>query len=102
ELPKERAEEILELMEEEKSEEVQELLEYKEGTAGRLMAPGFVAGREEATVAQAIEHIRKAATGEGAFYLYVVDDHDHLVGVVPLHRLLAAHAPPPLRPIRTD
>jgi magnesium transporter len=103
ELPKERAEEILELMEEEKSEEVQELLEYKEGTAGRLMSPEFVAVREEATtVAQAIEHIRKAATGEGAFYLYVVDDHDHLVGVVPLHRLLAADAATPVRAIRSD
>jgi len=73
ELPKERADEILELMEEEKSEEVQELLEYREGTAGRLMSPEFVAVREDATVAEAIEHIRKAASGEGAFYLYVVD-----------------------------
>src|SRR6266540_4237657 len=89
-------------MEEEKSEEVQELLEYTEGTAGRLMSPEFVAVREEATVAQAIEHIRKAASGEGAFYLYVVDDHDHLVGVVPLHRLLAADATTPIRAIRTD
>src|SRR6266446_1235346 len=102
ELPKERADEILELMEEEKSEEVQELLEYTEGTAGRLMSPEFVAVREEATVAQAIEHIRKAASGEGAFYLYVVDDHDHLVGVVPLHRLLAADAATPIRTLRTD
>src|SRR5438309_9483212 len=101
-LPKERADEILELMQEEKSEEVQELLEYTEGTAGRLMSPEFVAVREDATVAEAIEHIRKAASGEGAFYLYVVDDHDHLVGVVPLHRLLAADAPTPIRAIRTD
>src|SRR5437660_7420425 len=102
ELPKERADEILELMEEEKSEEVQELLEYREGTAGRLMSPEFVAVREDANVAEAIEHIRKAASGEGAFYLYVVDDHDHLVGVVPLHRLLAADAQTPIRAIRTD
>jgi magnesium transporter len=102
ELSKERADEILELMEEEKSEEVQELLEYREGTAGRLMSPDFVAVREDATVAEAIEHIRKEASGEGAFYLYVVDDHDHLVGVVPLHRLLAADAPTPIRAIRSD
>jgi magnesium transporter len=102
ELPKKQADEILELMEEEKSEEVQELLEYQEGTAGRLMSPEFVAVREDATVAEAIEHIRKAAPGEDAFYLYVVDDHDHLVGVVPLHRLLAADAPTPIRAIRTD
>jgi magnesium transporter len=102
ELPKEQADEILELMQEEKSEEVQELLEYREGTAGRLMSPEFVAVREDANVAEAIEHIRKAATGEGAFYLYVVDDHDHLVGIVPLHRLLAAEARTPINAIRTD
>jgi len=102
ELPREQAEEILELMEEEKSEEVQELLEYTEGTAGRLMSPEFVAVREDATVAQAIEHIRKAASGKGAFYLYVVDDHDHLVGLVPLHRLLAAEAATPISAIRTN
>jgi magnesium transporter len=102
ELPKKRADDILELMEEEKSEEVQELLEYGEGTAGRLMSSEFVAVREDTTVAEAIEHIRKAASGEGPFYLYVVDDHDHLVGVVPLHRLLAADAATPIRVLRTD
>jgi len=32
----------------------------------------------------------------------VVDDHDHLVGVVPLHRLLAADPATPVRAIRTD
>jgi len=102
ELPKKRADDLLGLMEEEKSEEVQELLEYREGTAGRLMSPEFVAVREDANVAEAIEHIRKAASGEGAFYLYVVDDHDHLVGMVPLHRLLAADASTPIRAIRTE
>src|SRR2546427_275817 len=74
ELPKEQAEEILDLMEEQKAEEVQELLEYPEGTAGRLMSPDFVAVLETVTVARAIEHIRKAKTGDGAFYVYVEDD----------------------------
>ena len=102
ELPKEQADKILDLMEEEKSEEVQELLEYPENTAGRLMSREFVAVHENATVAQAIEHIRKAATGDDAFYLYVVDDHDHLVGLVPLHRLLTADPAMPIRTIRTE
>ena len=102
ELPKERAEGLLDLMAEEKAEEVQELLEYREGTAGRLMSPDFVAVNEQATVAKAIEHIRRAKTGEGAFYLYVVDDHDHLVGFVPLHRLIAADPATPIRAIRTE
>ncbi len=102
ELPKEQAEEILDLMEEEKAEEVQGLLDYGEGTAGRLMSPDFVAVPEQATVAQAIEHIRKHATGDAAFYVYVVDDHDHLVGFVPLHRLLAADPATPISAIRTE
>ena len=102
ELPKEQAEEILDLMEEEKAEEVQELLEYEEGTAGRLMSPAFVAVHEQATVARALEHIRKAKTGDGAFHVYVVDDHDHLVGLVPLHRLLAAEPGTPIHAIRSE
>src|SRR2546428_2483910 len=102
ELPKEQAEEILDLMEEQKAEEVQELLEYPEGTAGRLMSPDFVAVLETVTVARAIEHIRKAKTGDGAFYVYVVDDHDHLVGFVPLHRLITADPAAPIRTIRTE
>ena len=103
ELPKEQADKILDLMEDEKSEEVQELLEYGEGTAGRLMSPSYVAVHEHVTVAQAIEHIRKSASAEDAlYYLYVVDDHDHLVGLVPVHRLVTAEPSTPIRVIRTE
>ncbi len=102
ELPKAHADKILDLMEEEKSEEVQELLEYAEGTAGRLMSPNFVAVPEHLSVSQAIEHIRKAASGDDAFYLYVIDDHEHLVGSLPLHRLLTASPDTPIRAIRND
>jgi magnesium transporter len=90
ELPTEEAEKILDLMQEEKSEEIQEILEYPEHSAGRLMSPDFVAVNEHATVEQAIEHLRKSVSEERAFDLYVVDDHGHLVGVVPLRRLLTA------------
>src|SRR5262249_9614386 len=93
---------ILDLMGEEKSEEVQELLEYREGTAGRLMSTNFVAVHEAATVAQAIDHIRKSKSGDDAFYVYVVDDHDHLVGFVPLHRLVTANPDTPVHAIRKD
>jgi magnesium transporter len=102
ELPKEEAEKILDLMAEEKSEEVHELLEYGEGTAGRLMSTNLVAVHEGTTVAQAIDHIRKSASGDDAFYLYVIDDHEHLVGLVPLHRLLTADPATPVRLIRDE
>lgn len=102
ELPDEQAEQILDLMAEAKSEEVQELLEYGEQTAGRLMSTDVVAVHETTTVAQAIEHIRKAAPEERSFELYVVDDHDHLVGVVPIRRLLMADPATHVRAILED
>jgi magnesium transporter len=57
---------------------------------------------EGASLAEAIEHIRKSTTGDDAFSLYVVDDHDHLVGFVPLHRLLAANPATPIRTITDE
>ncbi|MBI3028044.1 MAG: magnesium transporter [Candidatus Rokubacteria bacterium] len=102
ELPAEQAEKVLDLMKEEKSEEVQGLLEYGEKTAGRIMSPEFVAVHEEMSVAQALDHVRKSASSEHAFYLYVVDGHDHLVGVVPLRRLITADPATPIRLIRHE
>jgi magnesium transporter len=102
ELPTEQAEKILDLMQEEKSEEIQEILEYPEHSAGRLMSPDFVAVTEGSTVEQAIDHIRKSASQERAFELYVVDDHGHLVGVVPLRRLLTASPASPVFAVRDE
>jgi len=102
ELPREEAEKILDLMEVEKSEEVQELLEYREGTAGRLMSPSFVAVPEGVSVGQAIENIRKSRTGDDAFYVYVIDEHEHLVGLVPLHRLLTTDPTTSIHAIRNE
>jgi magnesium transporter len=102
ELPSAQAEKILDLMQEEKSEEVQEILEYPEHSAGRLMSADFVAVNEHATVEQAIEHVRKQASQERAFELYVVDDHGHLVGVVPLRRLLTAAPATPVFAVRDE
>ncbi len=99
-LPEEKAEQILEGMKEEESEEVQELLQYGESTAGGIMTPEFVAVHEDMTVGQALDHVRKSATKEGVFYVYVVDDHDHLVGVVPLRRLITADPATPIHAIR--
>src|SRR5262249_24573589 len=82
--------------------EVQEILEYPEHSAGRLMSPDFVAVSEYATVEQAIEHVRKPISDERAFELYVVDDHRHLVGVVPLRRLLIANPHTPVAAIREE
>src|SRR5207249_9914771 len=66
ELHRDEAAKILELMEEGHSEDVQEILEYPEHSAGRLMSPDFVAVREDATVGEAIKHIRDSIAVERA------------------------------------
>jgi len=102
ELPRDEAEKILELVEEEHSEDIQEILEYPEHSAGRLMSPDFVAVREDATVEGAIKHIRDSVASERAFELYVIDGHRHLVGTVPLRRLLIAVPSTPVLAIRDE
>jgi magnesium transporter len=102
ELPQEEAEKVLDLMKEEKSEEVQELLEYGEKTAGRIMSPDFLAVHENVTVAHAIEQVRKSPVAETAQSLYVVDDHEHLVGSLPLRRLITADPSTPVRLLRQE
>jgi magnesium transporter len=49
-----------------------------------------------------IQHIRKSVTEEKAFELYVVDDHRHLIGVVPLRRLLIADPKSRILAIRNE
>jgi len=54
------------------------------------MSPNVVAVADTATVAQAVADIRKMAPEEGSFEVFAIDAHRHLVGVVPLRRLLTA------------
>lgn len=58
-LPAERAEELLQLMEPDEADDVRRLLQYDEGTAGSIMTPVPVILPPEATVADALAHVRR-------------------------------------------
>jgi len=94
-LPEELATEILHLMEDEDSHEIEELLKYDEDTAGGIMATEIFSLREELTVKEAVSAIQEAGDVEMVFYLYVTDEHGHLVGVLSLRQLLTV--PPSTR-----
>ncbi len=100
-LPEEFAQEILEQMGVEESTEVQHLLLYEEETAGRIMTPNVFSLCEDLSVSEAIHTIQTAQELEVVFYLYVVDERNHLVGVASLRELLSVASSTPLKKIMT-
>ena len=88
-MPEELAEEILGIMQDEHSEEIEQLLRYDEDTAGGIMSTEIFSLNENLTVREAIEELQKSAENvEMVFYIYVTNEHKHLVGVLSLRQLL--------------
>ena len=91
ELDYEKAEKLLRLMGVKEQNAIRQLLGYRENTAGRIMTSEFVAVPEDGTVADAVEALRALDEGfESVRYVYLVDDEQHLTGVVTLVQLIVA------------
>lgn len=72
-------------------QDIQNLLRYPEHSAGALMTTDYVSVHAELTVAQAMEFLRQQARSrETIYYIYVVDDDHHLVGIASLRDLILA------------
>lgn len=100
-LPEQLSSAVLDLMRPKESRVVENLLEYEEQTAGRIMNPNVFALNEDMTVGEAIAELQSNREVEMVFYLYVVDERRHLVGVVSLRRLLLVSPETPLKRIMT-
>src|SRR5687767_9387038 len=100
-LPEDLSAAVLDLMRPKESGVVENLLEYAERTAGRIMTPQVFALSEDITVGEAITELQSTRDVEMVFYLYVVDERRHLVGVVSLRRLLLVSPETPLKRIMT-
>src|SRR5437868_6814460 len=100
-LPEELSAAVLDLMRPKESGVVENLLEYDEQTAGRIMNPHVFALSEDLTVGESITELQSNRDVEMVFYLYVVDERRHLVGVVSLRRLLLVSPETPLKRIMT-
>ncbi len=103
ELERETSEEILDEMETEPKEEVRELLEFEEDTAGGMMNTEYVALNEAATVAEGIEALKKnEELLETLNALFLINQEEQLVGVVPLARLFISPASAQLKELAAD
>jgi len=87
--PKSEQAEILENIETEKARKVSQLLLYGKDTAGGMMAVEFSAFNQNVTIEFVIDKIRKDSPDTNrAFYIYAVDDKNHLLGVISLRDLI--------------
>lgn len=91
-LDDELRQQLIDALKPDEAEEVEDLLHYDPETAGGIMSPDFFALPEDTTARQAIEALQATEDVEMAFYIYVVNEHGHLVGVVSL-RALVTHPP---------
>ncbi|HYM69283.1 MAG TPA: CBS domain-containing protein [bacterium] len=97
ELPEERAEELIALMEDEKAEEVSRLLQYPPDTAAGKMTTEYIALPESMTVEQVLARLRETRPDADTInYLYVVDGHERLVGVLSIRTLIIASPAAPI------
>ncbi len=93
ELPIKTREEVLVGLDPELRAQVIDLLRYEENVAGGLMAKELIKVRDNWTVVQCIDEIRKQAENVDKFYaVYVVDERDKLLGRVSLKDLVLSDA----------
>jgi magnesium transporter len=97
ELPAAEADHILIAMRPEEAREIRHLLAFPAESAGGIMTPAFVGIAPTLRADEAIAALRRvAAEAETVNYVYVLDQDDHMLGVLSLHNLVLA---PPDTPV---
>ena len=90
-ITEEKAQEFLRLMRPKKSFEISKLLKHKDETAGGLMTTEIIVLPQDMTAEQVINKIRELApNAETIYYLYVIDQDEHLAGVISLRNLIVS------------
>jgi magnesium transporter len=98
EVKPEVVEELMPLLPTEERRDIQRLSSFPEQSAGAMMTTEFARLSEHLTVRQALEEIaRQAEELETIYYLYVVDQEDHLRGLVSARQLVSAIGKPETR-----
>tara|TARA_A100001015_G_C15031898_1_gene733784 strand:- start:2044 stop:3432 length:1389 start_codon:yes stop_codon:yes gene_type:complete len=87
-----KAKQILTKMDLNDQIELNRLLNYKDDSAGALMTTDFVTIPEQLTVKEALTLYQKKSPKESdaAFYLFIVNGHNQIKGVISIRKLLLA------------
>ena len=99
ELEPEQRTEALAHLEPAQSAKVEQLMRHPEDSAGAIMNDQFISLPDTFTIGQGLDAIRRKSDEKfaGATYVYVVDAHQKLLGVVPVRNLVFL---PPARPLK--
>ncbi len=90
-LPAEDRNLFLDKLPEKSKKQILEMLMYPENSAGRIMSTDYLAFNEHVKVKEAVQRLRALAHKHAPLsYAYVVDEENHLVGVLNMRDLLVA------------
>lgn len=91
ELSPEEAQEVMDSIGEEESRDFGDLLKYPEDSAGGIMTTEYISLPADLAVEEAIARLREIAPkAETIYYVFVVNDAGHLIGVLSLRDLIAS------------
>lgn len=90
-LDTEVVESLMPLVAKAERQDIRALLSFPEGSAGSVMTTEYASLRGDTTVADAIASLRQQAPSrETIYYIYVLDEGRHLLGLVSLRDLILA------------
>ncbi|MBR1584623.1 MAG: magnesium transporter [Clostridia bacterium] len=91
ELPASVVKRVLQTADPEKRNLINQFLRYPDNSAGSLMTIEYLEFHGEDTVRQAMEIIRKEGLDKETIYtLYIIDGTHHLIGTLPLRKMILA------------
>lgn len=101
---KSKAQQILDKMDVEDQIELNRLLNYKNDSAGTLMTTEFVSIPEKLSVSAALSLYKEKSPieNDAAFYLFIVNEHHQIQGVISLRKLLLSPPDDLVKNIRND
>lgn len=96
----EQLRQILKRLDPDDADEVEHLLAYEDDTAGGIMSLDYIRVFDNVTVAEAVRAVQEEQDPpDQAFYVYVVDEDERLVGVVSLRTLLTSRRDDSIREV---
>lgn len=86
-----KTKELLSILESTRAQKLSILLGYSSDSAGGLMTTEFIALTPNTSVKDALERIKKSKRDVEIYYIYVVDEENHLLGVTTIRKLITAN-----------